>query len=108
LESSKLVSLSKSLQHLSPATSYDRWRQQLDWMLGRLDRAEANHLDQIEALLEGLSGRLAAVDPQATPARGYAIVSREDKKLVQRVGDVQTGDSLVVRVQDGEFGAEVD
>ena len=108
LESSKLVSLSKSLQHLSPATSYDRWRQQLDWMIGRLDRAEANHLDQIEAQLEGLSGRLAAVDPQATLARGYAIVSREDKKLVQRVGDVQSGDSLVIRVQDGEFGAEVE
>ena len=108
LESSKLISLSKSLLHLSPEASYDRWRQQLDWLIGRLDLAEANYLDKIGAQLEGLNGRLAAVDTQATLARGFAIVSREDNKLVQRVWDVQSGDSLVIRVQDGEFGAEVD
>lgn len=108
LEAGRLVTLSNSLTHLSPAASYDRWRQQLDWLTGRLDRAELNYLDHIDAQLKGLNGRLAAVDPQATLARGYAIVSQADENLVQRIGDVQSGDSILIRVQDGEFGAEVD
>jgi exodeoxyribonuclease VII large subunit len=108
LESSKLAAIIRSLHHLSPATSLDRWRQQLDWLTGRLDRAEATNLDQLKAQLGGLGGRLAAVDPDATLARGYAIVRREDEKLVQRIGDVESGDQISIRVQDGEFGAEVE
>jgi exodeoxyribonuclease VII large subunit len=108
LESSKLASIIRSLHNLSPATSYDRWRQQLDWLIGRLDRAEATNLDQLKAQLGGLGGRLAAVDPDATLARGYAIVRREDDRLVQRIGDVESGDQISIRVQDGEFGAEVE
>lgn len=108
LQSSKLASLTRSLQHLSPSSSLDRWRQQLDWLSGRLDRAEMNFLSQLDSRLSGLGGRLAAVDPLATLARGYAIVSREDNQLVHKTADVASGDSISIRVEDGEFGATVD
>ncbi|GMQ77873.1 MAG: exodeoxyribonuclease VII large subunit [Anaerolineae bacterium] len=108
LESSKLAAIIRSLHHLSPAASYDRWRQQLDWLTGRLDRAEVTNIEQLKAKLGGLGGRLAAVAPDATLARGYAIVRREDEKIVHRTADVESGDQISIRVQDGEFGAKVE
>jgi exodeoxyribonuclease VII large subunit len=58
--------------------------------------------------LAGLEARLAALSPQATLARGYAIVRRtETGELVRSVAQVGGGDALSVRVEDGEFGAVV-
>ena len=59
--------------------------------------------------MAGLEARLAALSPQATLARGYAIVRRtETGELVRRVAQVGGGDALSVRVGDGEFGAVVE
>jgi exodeoxyribonuclease VII large subunit len=59
--------------------------------------------------LAGLQARLAALNPQATLERGYAIVRRHDTgAVVRRVEQVAPGDALAIRVQDGEFEAVVD
>ena len=42
----------------------------------------------------------------ATLARGYAVVHRQDR-VVSSIADVSTGDSLVVKVADGGFSAQV-
>ena len=56
--------------------------------------------------LKDLEGRLAAVDPSAPLERGYALV-RGKAGFVRSRRDVQAGDTVQIRVSDGEFGAEV-
>ena len=45
--------------------------------------------------------------PLATVARGYAILQREDGRVVRRVDDVRPGDRVTARVGDGTLHARV-
>lgn len=56
--------------------------------------------------LRDLEGSLAALDPAAPLARGYALVRGRDGFVRSRL-DVRPGDTIHVQVSDGEFGAEV-
>ena len=52
-------------------------------------------MQQSDALrLRGLARSLAAVSPLATVARGYAILQREDGRVVRSVAEVATGDRV--------------
>jgi exodeoxyribonuclease VII large subunit len=51
--------------------------------------------------LHGLARSLEAVSPLATVARGYAILQREDGRVVRSVRDVQAGERLDARLADG-------
>lgn len=61
---------------------------------------------QHAAGLRRCQAQLAALSPQATLGRGYAVVHKAGR-VVQSVRDVATGDDLVVRVVDGGFPARV-
>jgi exodeoxyribonuclease VII large subunit len=56
--------------------------------------------------LNGAARHLAALNPETTLARGYAIV-REKKtgRVVTRVAQAKGGKEIAVRVSDGEFKA---
>ena len=56
--------------------------------------------------VQSLSSQLAALDPQATLGRGYAMVQK-GQRIVTQTGQVEQGDDIVVQVSDGEFGATV-
>ena len=63
----------------------------------------------------GRRGRLAvagsslmAFNPQATLARGFAIVRGPDGELIRSVVQARPGAPLRVQVSDGVFGATVD
>jgi exodeoxyribonuclease VII large subunit len=97
----------RSLRMLNPAGQLARARERLDGLRARLSRAQSARLGLLGTQLSGLGARLAAIGPQATLARGYAIVRRgRDGALVKSVGDAAPGEALSVRVADGEFGAE--
>ena len=57
--------------------------------------------------LDGLHNALNTLSPQATLARGYAIVLR-DGRVVKRANDVQAGDPLTIRVSDGDIAARAE
>jgi exodeoxyribonuclease VII large subunit len=57
-------------------------------------------------LLHRCEASLAALDPQATLNRGYAVVHK-DGRVVSTVGGVATGDGLVIKVADGGFPVRV-
>jgi exodeoxyribonuclease VII large subunit len=60
------------------------------------------------ARFEGISARLAGLDPYATLGRGFAIVQRADsKRVINSVRKVKPGDRLNVSVSDGAFWTEV-
>jgi exodeoxyribonuclease VII large subunit len=58
--------------------------------------------------LAGRSNQLAALSPNGTLARGYALVHRSDGRLLVRAQDARAGEAIRVRMIDGGFGARVD
>jgi len=94
------------LRRFSPRTRLDAQRQYVDDLSQRAARAVGHRLTLKRAALQGLEARLATLSPTATLERGYAIVRRAETGLVVcRVDQVQAGEDLLIRVQDGEFGA---
>jgi exodeoxyribonuclease VII large subunit len=104
----ELDSLRRALRLVSPRNQVLNARLRVsEWQL-RLNSLLMSRLELQHEQLRGLSGRLEAVSPLSTLARGYAIVQRErDGAVVRSVQEVQPGERLRVRVSDGEFGANV-
>ena len=97
------------LQRFSPRTLLDQRRQDLDQRQQRMVTQQEHRLQLLRQRLSGTNLRLQTLSPQATLERGYAIVSRIDSgAVVTRTADVQSGDSIDVRVSDGHFGGTVD
>ena len=96
----------RALRMVSPISQLVRSRERVGELRLRLGATLASQIGLWQARVAGLQGRLDAVSPEATLARGYAIVQRRrDGAVVRSVNDVTTGDELAVRVTDGEFGA---
>ena len=73
----------------------------------RLDRAPALLVERKRAGLEGLVGRLQALSPRKTLARGYAIV-RTDNGIGRSSTELESGSRVEVELAEGGFGARVE
>ncbi|MEO8289992.1 MAG: exodeoxyribonuclease VII large subunit [Gaiellaceae bacterium] len=73
----------------------------------RLARAPALLVERKRAALEALSGRLVALSPKATLARGYAIV-RTDNGIARSAAGLAQGDRVDVELAEGGFGARIE
>ena len=93
------------MEHCAPPI--DRDRQRVDDALrvagAMIDTALARSREHVG----GFSLQLRSLHPQATLARGYALVEKEGM-AVRSVRDVKSGDALDVRVSDGAFPARVE
>lgn len=97
----------QTLRHLSPSTHIVQARQRVDDLMGHAEKAVAHQARLRRERLDGLVGRLGGLSPEGTLKRGYAIVrNSETDVVVSSVGQVARGDSLDIRVRDGEFPAE--
>ncbi len=103
----QVQTLSRHLTLLSPRSRVDSHRQRLDTLAGRLAQAMQRKLVQEAGRLAVARAQLQAVGPQATLARGYAIVRNENGRIVRSVGQVKAGDGLDVQVEDGRFPVQV-
>lgn len=82
----------------------DRWRQMIDERWRRAGLAFDRQIERQRSLVERCTARLTALSPLDTLSRGYAVVQRgATGEVVSRVAQVQPGDRLWVRVQDGRF-----
>jgi exodeoxyribonuclease VII large subunit len=94
----------------------DRHRQMVDLHPERRIEAEKRRCAELlrravhqmtARLQEGRKGlatqaaRLEALSPLAVLARGYALVTTVDNKIIRSVGDVTEGDEIRVRLDDG-------
>ena len=84
-----------------------RARDRLDAQHVRLGRAPRLLLERRRGALEQVAGRLRALSPDATLARGYAIV-RGAGGIVRAAATVEPGQRVDVRVAQGSFGARVE
>ncbi len=104
----RLEAAGQALRSMSPHSRLLSLAQRLDELQARGDRAMAGLLRTYRQHLVSLERALGAVSPLATLARGYAIVRRSDSgEVVMDPAQVSTGDRLDVRVQGGEFQADV-
>lgn len=74
----------------------------------RATRCLSHRVEAAQDELRHTVARLRALSPAATLERGYAIVQRGDGRVVRAADEVTSGESLRVRVTDGEFCVTVD
>jgi len=98
----------RALERLSPENHLREQRQGLDSLSTRLTLAFNNDLQLKQSNLIGLQGRLSNLNPHATLARGYAIVSNHRTgQLIRSPYDMIPGHQIRVTVEEGEFNATV-
>jgi exodeoxyribonuclease VII large subunit len=90
-----------------PQRRLARLRERLSAIAPRPQAIIARRLGADALRLRGLVRSLAAISPIATLARGYAIVRREDGRVVRSVEDTASGDRVRARVSDGELLVQV-
>lgn len=83
-------------------------RDRLQSLAPRPQAATARALQRHALRLHGLARSLEAVSPLATVARGYAIVQRDDGRVVRSVDDARAGDLLDARLRDGTLRMRVE
>lgn len=102
----ELKSQARMLLRLSPLKQIEQHRQHIDDGVRSLTTAMQHQLQVLRERLRSRQTHLAALNPLAILARGYAIV-RKDGQIINSVQHARAGDQIRVRVQDGEFGATV-
>ncbi len=71
----------------------------------RLERSFQQSLEQKRAAFSMLSGRLEALSPLATLARGYSVASTSEGTVLRRVTDFHPGLQFDLKVTDGTVEA---
>jgi exodeoxyribonuclease VII large subunit len=101
-----LEGFQNGLRFYSPLRYVQTERQRVDELSRRGNAGQAHRLELAASRLAGLENRLTALSPLAVLQRGYAVVTK-NMQVVASKSQVQDGDALRVRVQDGEFDARV-
>lgn len=76
---------------------------QVDVCRLRAAKSLAHTLQLATSSLDNLRGHLRAYSPQATLDRGYSIVLDSERRLVRSRRDAVPGETITVKVSDGEF-----
>jgi exodeoxyribonuclease VII large subunit len=71
-------------------------------------RAASHPVERRRLVLEGMAGRLHALSPLATLARGYAVLTDADGSAVTSAADLEPGDVFTARVRDGRIQARAE
>jgi exodeoxyribonuclease VII large subunit len=96
----------RALGRNSPQARIANNQQQVDELSRRLEVRMAQWLALRREALNGVVRHLAALNPEATLARGYAIVrEKESGRVVKKTAQIAGGKEIEVRVSDGEFEA---
>jgi exodeoxyribonuclease VII large subunit len=83
-------------------------RERLDAAGAAVARAASHPVERRRLLLEGMAGRLHALSPLATLARGYAVLSDGEGATVTSVTGLDPGDVIIARVHDGRIHARTE
>jgi exodeoxyribonuclease VII large subunit len=102
----KTQNLEHRLQKNTPARRIEQNQEKLRDIDARLALALNNTLTSKQISFARLIDKLNLVSPLNTLSRGYAIASK-DKQVIRSVNEIQKGDSIKVRVQDGEINCTV-
>lgn len=76
--------------------------------LHRLRFALSARVSEAGSALALREARIKATDPRNILSLGYGLVTGKDRKVLKSVGQVQVGDRIGVRFQDGALSAQVE
>ena len=97
-----LRALTARLERQAPATVVLANRIRAELLAARLQRSMGHGLEKRRAQLQSLNRALAAVGPQQTLDRGYAIVSRQrDGKVLRDATHIEPGERIDARLAQG-------
>ncbi len=99
--------IKKSIELHSPIRRLIEQDSALEMLKSRLDVAQRSRLDRLGADFRLLCTRLEAANPLAVLSHGYSVVEDKDGRLVSSVRDVNGGDTITVKLSDGELSATV-
>ncbi len=104
----RLSYLTRALERASPIHRVNYQRQQVDERQRRMIARCQGAFSRWNLAAGSLAKRLDSLNPDATLARGYSIVSLErTEDVVSSCRQVESGDRIAVRVSDGQFGGQV-
>ncbi len=107
-ERARLRHADTGLRAHAPLRRIERLRERLAALAPRPRAAIERRLRSQALHLRGLARSLEACSPLATVARGYAILQREDGRVVRSVLDAAPGECLEARVHDGRLRLRVE
>ena len=95
----------RELSLRSPLRRLDQYRLRIDELLQvSLERVQ-HHLSIARAQLDSQAGQLLLLDPLRTLDRGFALVLDQRGRLIRDVADLHTGETVRIRMRDGETAA---
>ena len=71
-------------------------------------RAASHPVEKRRLVVEGMAGRLHALSPLATLARGYAVVSDDQGRPITSIANAREGQSIIARLNDGQIHGRVE
>ena len=91
-----------------PLQRFRDLEQRLDDSADRLQRAAKVRLATASKKIESLAARLETLSPLNVLRRGYSLTRTVEGKLLRDAAEVQPGDLIVTRVQNGEVTSRVE
>jgi exodeoxyribonuclease VII large subunit len=105
IEVDRIAALRSRPSLSAPGTLVDRRADELARYRARGGELVDRELERADTATAHLTGRLRALSPQSTLARGYAIALREDGHVLRGVAEAPEGTVLRLRLPDGSLGA---
>ncbi len=99
--------LGSLLQAYRPGQVVVRRRTEVAGVQARLENAAKNQLERAKQRLVSLQRSTALLGPEQTLQRGYSITRKTTGEILQRSGDVETGDEILTRLAEGEVRSKV-
>ena len=92
----------------SPGAYIDQKRMEVDFLRARLASQGEKTVGERRREYVRLAASLDALSPLKVLARGYAVATGEDGKVLRRVSDAQEGEMLALRLSDGALCCRVE
>jgi exodeoxyribonuclease VII large subunit len=105
-QQTQTANLAHRLERNSPTRRIVQDRQKLIDIDTRLARALSNTLANKQTAFARVIEKLNLISPLNTLSRGYAIATK-DKQVIRSIDDVEKGDAIKIRVQNGEVSCTV-
>ncbi|MFC5651554.1 exodeoxyribonuclease VII large subunit [Paenibacillus solisilvae] len=104
----KLMRLNASLAGMHPGEKVAFAARRLQGTTQRLESSMATGMKERRMQLTGVIRQLDALSPLKVMSRGYSLVYDEkQERLIKSIHDVQPGDSIKVKLSDGQLDCQV-
>lgn len=103
----RLKQIESLIKIRSPMAIVRTGRQRLDDLARKAEIIIKNRFQIQRMRLTALEQQINSLNPQEILKRGYAVLSLPDQQIVRSITQINSGDNLLVRVQDGNFGVQV-